>query len=230
LARHPREAAVYALTLWPGRDGDRYPARVPDKPSYLGLLNAIALAESRAHCYLTAWINTTPSDDVRAVLSTVAAREGEHGMSFAKRIDELGYCVLEREDPGFAEKLEIAGSDRSDLEKMRLLDLGRPERDGEPDIFDGFFGDHSIDIATGELLGRYIAEERDSGRRLRECRQLLEAQANGAATSGDGGRLASVERKLDELCSAVEELRSAVCATPASTTAAPRGRRAAVSN
>ena len=26
-----------------------------DKPTYLGLLNAIALAETRAHAYLTAW-------------------------------------------------------------------------------------------------------------------------------------------------------------------------------
>ena len=70
-----------------------------DKPSYLGLLNAIALGESRAHCYLSAWIEVTPSDDVRRVLATVAAREGEHGMAFAKRLNELGYGVLERDDP-----------------------------------------------------------------------------------------------------------------------------------
>ena len=61
-----------------------------DKPSYLGLLNAIAIAESQAHDYLCAWAEVTPSDDVRCVLRKVAAREGEHGMSFAKRINELG--------------------------------------------------------------------------------------------------------------------------------------------
>lgn len=30
-----------------------------DKPSYLGLLNAIAIGESQAHCYLSAWIDKT---------------------------------------------------------------------------------------------------------------------------------------------------------------------------
>ena len=59
-----------------------------DKPSYLGLLNAIAIAEAQAHDYLVAWADVTPSPDVRKVLLTVAAREGEHGMSFSKRINE----------------------------------------------------------------------------------------------------------------------------------------------
>ena len=35
------------------------------------------------------------------------------------------------------------------------------------------FADHSIDIRTGELLGRYIAEERDSARLLRRCYEQL---------------------------------------------------------
>jgi len=30
-----------------------------DKPSYIGLLNAVALAESNAHEYLTAWAEVT---------------------------------------------------------------------------------------------------------------------------------------------------------------------------
>ncbi len=49
-----------------------------DKPSYLGLLNAVALAESSAHCYLSEWAAVTKDPDVRRVLLTVAAREGEH--------------------------------------------------------------------------------------------------------------------------------------------------------
>ncbi len=188
-----------------------------DKPSYLGLLNAVALAESRAHQYLNAWIAATPSDDVRAVLATVAAREGEHGMSFAKRIDELGYSVLDRPDPTFAEKMEIAASDLSDLEKMERLGVGRLGDDG-PDVFDNFFRDHTIDVRTGELLGRYIAEERDSERRLRQCHELLCAAAqasdgSGAATGNgavDGARLARVETKVDQLCQVIEELRDLV--------------------
>jgi len=155
---------------------------MPDKPSYLGLLNAIAVAESNAHEYLQAWIAVTPSADVRAVLQTVAAREGEHGMTFAKRINELGFEVRRAEDPRRAKALEIAGGDCSDLEKMKALGLHRLDTGDEPDIFDGVFRNHSIDIRTGELLGRYIAEERDSGRLLRSCyEQLKKADKKKAA-------------------------------------------------
>jgi len=147
----------------------------PPKPSYLGLLNAIALAESRAYAYLTAWMAVTPSDDVRAVLATVAAREGEHGMAFAKRLNELGYSVLDRPDPSQKKKMAIAKSDRTDLQKMEALALDALDTGAEPDIFDRVFTDHTIDIQTGALLGRYICEERDSGRRLRSCYQQLKA-------------------------------------------------------
>ncbi len=49
---------------------------VSDKPSYLGLLNAISLGESEAHCYLNAWVEATPSPDVKAVLPTVCPPRG----------------------------------------------------------------------------------------------------------------------------------------------------------
>ena len=154
-----------------------------EKPSYLGLLNAIAVAESSAHEYLQAWIAVTPSAEVRSVLCTVAAREGEHGMSFAKRLDELGYEVRTKADPGRAKRLEIAGSDRSDFEKMKAFGLNRLDSRDESDLFDGFFRDHSIDIRTGELLGRYIAEERDSGRLLRSCYEQLKKAEPSKKTS-----------------------------------------------
>ncbi|HKA04848.1 MAG TPA: hypothetical protein VKD67_10975 [Acidimicrobiales bacterium] len=149
-----------------------------DKPSYLGLLNAIALAECRAHAYLTEWIAVCPSPDVRAVLSTVAAREGEHGMSFAKRINELGYSVLDRPDPSQKMKMAMAKSSLSDLEKMEAIGLEELDTGDQPDIFDRFFADHSIDIQTGTLLGRYICEERDSARLLRCCYEQLKAAAD----------------------------------------------------
>jgi hypothetical protein len=178
-----------------------------DKPSYLGLLNAVAVAESQAHEYLTAWIGVTKDPDVCAVLSTVAAREGEHGMSFAKRINELGYTVLPREDPKHAERMAIACSGRTDLEKMELLGLGRLDTGDKPDIFDEFFKDHSIDITTGALMGRYIAEERDSGRLLKSCYETLKARSNGsAATAPSEDRLAALEAKLDAICEAVTAL------------------------
>src|SRR5882762_9971963 len=110
-----------------------------EKPSYLGLLNAIAVAESGADEYLQAWIAVTPSAEVCAVLRTVAAREGEHGMACAKRIDELGFQVRHKDDPERAKRLEIAGSDCSDLEKMRALGLNSLDSGDKADIFDGFF-------------------------------------------------------------------------------------------
>src|SRR5947199_10248237 len=77
------------------RDAERRTA-MSDKPSYLGLLNTIAVAESRAHCYLSAWAEVTTDPDVKAILEKVALREGEHGMAFAKRIKERGYTVREK--------------------------------------------------------------------------------------------------------------------------------------
>jgi rubrerythrin len=180
-----------------------------DKPSYLGLLNAISIAEGRANTYLRAWAECTPSDDVRRVLLTVAAREGEHQMSFAKRINELGYEVRTTpEDGADAEKaIALVRSDRSDLEKMRTLKLHKLDTGDKPDVFDNFFKDHSIDVRTGELLGRYIAEERDSARLLRNCYEQLA----GADAPRDDDRIAALEEKLDTVCAMVEEL----CATVA---------------
>ena len=153
-------------------------SNMSSKPSYLGLLNAVALAESRAYEYLNAWIAVTPSAEVGAVLRTVAAREGEHGMAFAKRIDELGFQVRVKDAPEHARLLEIAGSTEcSDLEKMKALGLHRLDSRDQPDIFDRFFSDHSIDIQTGALLGRYIAEERDTARLLRGCYEQLKVAA-----------------------------------------------------
>jgi rubrerythrin len=146
------------------------------KPTYLGLLNAIALNETRAYHYLQGWIATTPDPDVRAVLSTVAAREGEHGMSFAKRINELGFEVRDREDQGLEERLPVAMSpDISDIDKFERF--GLHELAKVLSYFDDVFKDHSIDVRTGELLGRYVAEEHDSCRLLRDCYDRLVARS-----------------------------------------------------
>lgn len=146
-----------------------------EKPRYLGLLNAIAVAESAAHRYLTEWAKVTDDPEVRQVLLTVAAREGEHGMSFARRINELGFAVREKDSARAENGLDIARSDRSDLDKMEALGLQKLDTGSGPDLFDDIFKDHSIDIRTGELLGRYIAEERDSARLLRSCYECLRA-------------------------------------------------------
>ena len=147
------------------------------KPSYLGLLNAVAVAEGDAERYLHAWADATERDDVAQVLRTVALREGEHAKVFEKRIDELGYRLR----PGLPDeaKFEIAAStELSDLEKFeRLLDDIDADDPDQPDVFCRFFDDKSIDIQTGALLGRYIAEERDSARLLRSCYRALRDDA-----------------------------------------------------
>jgi rubrerythrin len=181
-----------------------------EKPSYLGLLNAIAVAESQAYRYLTAWIKATKSPEVRAVLLTVAAREGEHGMSFAKRVNQLGYEVRPRDDLGVDERMEIAGSDMSDLEKMERFGLHR--LDEVLCAFDDVFKDHTIDIETGELLGRYIAEEFDTSRLLRCCYDQLRARAERERTGPTSADLRTLNDKVDALCRSVEELRQIVCA------------------
>ena len=98
----------------------------------------------------------------------------------------------------------------SDLEKMEALKLHRLDSGDKPDIFDGFFKDHSIDIATGELLGRYIAEERDTARLLRSCYEQLKQAESRTSTSSDDDRLVSLERKVDALCGTVDDLCNAV--------------------
>lgn len=153
-----------------------------DKPSYLGLLNAIALAEAKAHRYLMAWVAVTPDPEVRAVLQKVAWREGEHGMSFAKRIDELGFSLRHKDDPSVDSDMEVAAStELSDLEKMEHFGLHALDR--VLGGFDDIFKDHSIDIRTGELLGRYVAEEFDTARLLAGCyASLCTARTEATAT------------------------------------------------
>ena len=183
-----------------------------DKPSYIGLLNAISVAESEAECYFAAWAAVTPHDGVRAVLSTVGLREGEHGKAFAKRLCELGYAVQPR-DSDAAAKLAIASSATlSDKEKFEKLGLGRgvADRAKDDDVFVNMFRDTTVDIQTSALLGRYVAEERDSGRMLAACYAELCRASNGehaaagsAAMSSLEERLGRVEALLEKVCEAV---------------------------
>ena len=53
----------------------------------------------------------------------------------------------------------------SDREKYERLGLHNPVTDfGLADAFTDLFDDKNIDVATGELLGRFISEERESAR------------------------------------------------------------------
>ena len=182
------------------------------KPSYLGLLNAIALGEGRAHQYLSCWAAKTPDADVKKVIATVAIREGEHSHAFTKRLCELGFTVQDRPDPQFEKNMAIANADCSDLEKFEALGFGGEGRNSR-DPFKGVFDDESIDIKTGELLGRYVAEERDSGRMLRACADILRQRAGGTRRGSAGtSELRDLHSRLDEICAAIGKLQTEVTA------------------
>lgn len=145
------------------------------KPSYLGLLNAISNAETRAARYFQAWAGLADDPEVRFTVKLVAVREAEHGLAFEKRIMELGYTLLDRPDPKADEKLAfISNPALSDLERLDYLGYCGPR--GE-DPFGAFFADTTIDIETGALIGRYVAEERDTIRRLTALADKLKARA-----------------------------------------------------
>jgi hypothetical protein len=147
------------------------------KPSYLGLLNAISLAESGAGVYLEAWANATSDEDLACCLRLVAARETSHGQVFCRRIEELGFSLLQRPDPGAADRVARFGNPKiSDLEK---IGEEREEQDPFGDI-DRQIADGIFDPLTEKLMVWYVAEERDSGQLLREAYAKVRGSAGGA--------------------------------------------------
>lgn len=152
---------------------------VAQKPSYLGLLNAISLAESAAGVYLEAWADVTPNPDLACTLRLVAARERSHGDVFCRRIAELGFSLRRRTDPRDAAQLaRLADPAICDLDKIGDRDEGDadPFMDIRRRLAEGEF-----DPMTQNLLTWYIAEEKDSGRRLREAYDGVRREARGGA-------------------------------------------------
>lgn len=168
------------------------------EPTYLPLLNSIAVNERKGQILLDAWASTTRDESLANALRFVAIREGEHAMAFTKRMCELGHAVCEETAyqvfKDFDGLVSCVKSSLSDAQKVERL---QGPRSSEPrkDPFTGFFNDTTIDPQTGELLGRYIAEERDSGRRLKAEYDRVCGMTNPSAT------------EISELRACVEELR-----------------------
>ena len=175
------------------------------EPTYLPLLNSIAVNEGKGEVLLNAWADATSDKELEEVLRFVAIREGEHAAAFAKRMCELGYPVCEETAyqvfKDFDEKLVFIRSDASDAEKVVCL-RGEDSGKSRKDPFRKFFKDTSIDPQTGALLGRFIAEERDSGRRL----QAQYDRVCGAASSGES-EITALQARIDELCGEIEALK-----------------------
>jgi hypothetical protein len=134
-------------------------------PTYLEALNAIALIEKRAYEFYLAWADSTPDSELASVMRLVALREIEHAYAFQKRICELGYEYKDGPHPQADEWLTLFRSGVSDLEKFRGFGFKDPKRMPD-DNFADLFKDTTLDRETGALLGRYIAEERDSANRF----------------------------------------------------------------
>lgn len=153
-------------------------AETPAKPSYLGLLNRLAVGESRAGVYLKAWADTTPDPELKRALLLVAARESTHGEVFKQRIDRLGFAVRETEDPSFATMLAMFGDPTlSDREKIKRSSGGDKRQDGDepaPDAIADLSArteDGSMDQLTRDTMRWYLAEERDTLELLRDVYQ-----------------------------------------------------------
>ena len=144
-------------------------------PTYISLLNAISVTETSAGEIFENWAGSVSDKKLEKTLRLIEMREKEHGIAFAKRMLELGYEV-QASGPDLLEELrKIASSNRSELSKLKALKYNKAPV--SPDIFDEMFSDKTIDPVTGGLLGRYIAEERDTGRLLRsECQRLQDKE------------------------------------------------------
>jgi hypothetical protein len=171
------------------------------------LLNSIAVNEAKGEILLQTWANTTKDEGLKSALQFVAIREGEHAKAFAKRMCELGCPVDEASAfqvfKDFDGLVACVSSDATDAEKVAMLSGGdRGDRAERKDPFRGFFNDTTIDPQTGALLGRYIAEERDSGRLLKAeyDRVCAAAGMNGGPAKSD----------IAELTACIESLRSEV--------------------
>ena len=136
------------------------------------------------------------------VLNLVAIREQEHAAAFTKRICELEYHVRQKSSERFVEHLELAESNAGDRKKFEVILGYGADSEPEDDQFGKLFDDESIDPQTGALLGRFVSEERDSGRRLKAAYEQLEHPP------ADDTVLRDIADRLDRLTSTLEELKT----------------------
>ncbi len=151
------------------------------KPSYIGLLNAIANGERGGHELFKAWRGSTSDEKLKETLNMVAVREMEHSWAFEKRLSELGFALIEKKkDPKLAKQIKLLKSSASDEEKfasfgIRATQSSKSKQSSErPDGLLQVLADQSIDPQTGALLGRFICEERDTGVKLQQAFKAMQ--------------------------------------------------------
>ena len=141
------------------------------KPSYVGVLNAIANGERGGHALFKSWAGSTPDKDLKPVLEMVAIREMEHSWAFEKRLSELGFGLKETINKDLKKHVKLLGSKISDKEKFASFGLVEGEKvtESEKDGLLQILSDKTIDPITGGLIGRFICEERDTAVQLKKA-------------------------------------------------------------
>ncbi|MFK7913812.1 MAG: hypothetical protein AB8B93_07845 [Pseudomonadales bacterium] len=153
---------------------------MPAKPTYIGLLNAIANGERGGHALFTAWSGATSNKRLKKTLDKVAVREMEHSWAFTKRLSELGFDLRPSSDKAarkaLAKQVALLKSSASDARKFASFGISAKNKKAakaadktKPDQLMMILSDQSIDPTTAALMGRFIAEERDTGRLLRKA-------------------------------------------------------------
>ncbi len=153
------------------------------KPSYVGLLNTIANAERGGYELFKAWSDSTKDQQLKPTLDMVAVREMEHSWAFEKRLTELGFALQVKTSKALSKQVRYFKSSASDKDKFAALGVGTQNtKNADPEEVDNLLqilSDKTIDPQTGELMGRFIAEERDSGRQLQKAfRSMLSRKQN----------------------------------------------------
>ena len=147
-----------------------------ERPEYIDLLNVIQLQEAGAGIYLKAWADKTSDPDLKHCITFVAEREVSHGDLFKRRLRELGYEVEGTEDPKFAERLRVLGSDMSDAEKIQCI-RDAAANQPKPTVRDRYLAaaeDESVDQLTRGLLRWFAEVEADSGAFMQETYSKVE--------------------------------------------------------
>ena len=148
------------------------------KPSYIGLLNAIANGERGGYELFNAWSTSTTDKSLQPTLNMIAVREMEHSWAFEKRLTELGFSLRPTANKALNKQVKLLKSKISDEDKFASFGFGTttntPRETG--DTLLQILADTSIDPQTGELMGRFISEERDTGRQLAKAFRAMNAR------------------------------------------------------
>jgi rubrerythrin len=151
---------------------------MPKKPSYIGLLNAIANGERGGHELFNAWSNSTSDETLQPTLNMIAVREMEHSWAFEKRLTELGFSLRSATNKSLRKHVKLLKSKATDEEKFASFGFGSKDdaRSETADALLQILSDKSIDPQTGALMGRFISEERDTGRVLTKAFRAMNAR------------------------------------------------------